>query len=133
MLVAEFEDLIARRGADGSAASSPNRSRLRRDRHSPKGYLKRMWEVCQRHDILFIADGVVTAFGRLGRWFASKDEFDVVPDMITSAKGLTSGYVPLGALIFSDRMWNTMAEERAPLVLDQVHLFRATRSPAATA
>jgi putrescine aminotransferase len=62
----------------------------------PEGYLRRMWEVCQRHDILFIADEVVTAFGRLGHWFASEAEFGVVPDMITCAKGLTSGYLPLG-------------------------------------
>jgi adenosylmethionine-8-amino-7-oxononanoate aminotransferase len=77
----------------------------------PEGYLKRMWEVCQRHDILFIADEVVTSFGRLGHWFASWDEFGVQPDMICTAKGLTSGYVPLGALIISDRMWDAMATD----------------------
>ena len=76
----------------------------------PEGYLKRMWEVCQRHDILFIADEVVTAFGRLGHWFASLAEFGVQPDMICTAKGLTSGYIPLGAIIFSDRIWAAMAE-----------------------
>ena len=75
----------------------------------PEGYLRRMWEVCQRHDILFIADEVVTAFGRIGHWFASLSEFGVQPDMITSAKGLTSGYLPLGALILSDRIWAAMA------------------------
>ena len=69
-----------------------------------------MWKVCQKHDILFIADEVVTAFGRIGHWFASLSEFGVQPDMITTAKGLTSGYVPLGAVIFSDRIWNVMAQ-----------------------
>ena len=73
-------------------------------------FLRRMWEVCQRHDILFIADEVVTAFGRIGHWFASEDEFEVVPDIITTAKGITSGYIPLGAMIFSDRIWDVMAE-----------------------
>ena len=103
MLVAEFEDLIARRGADriGGFIAEPIQA-SGGIVIPPKGYLKRMWEVCQRHDILFIADEVVTAFGRLGHWFASKDEFDVVPDMITSAKGLTSGYVPLGGFAISD-------------------------------
>ena len=76
----------------------------------PKGYLKRMWEVCQRYDILFVADEVVTSFGRLGKFFASLDVFDVQPDIITTAKGLTSAYLPLGACIFSDRIWKVIAE-----------------------
>lgn len=109
-LVAEFEALIARVGADriGGFFAEPIQA-SGGVIVPPKGYLRRMWEVCQRHDILFIADEVVTAFGRLGHWFASKAEFDVVPDMITCAKGLTSGYIPLGALIFSDRIWEVMA------------------------
>ncbi|WP_137112386.1 aminotransferase [Rhodobacter sp. SY28-1] len=109
-LVAEFEDLIARVGADriGGFIAEPIQA-SGGVIVPPEGYLRRMWEVCQRHDILFIADEVVTAFGRLGHWFASEDEFGVVPDMITCAKGLTSGYLPLGALIFSDRIWDVMA------------------------
>ncbi len=79
----------------------------------PQGYLIRMAEICRRHDILFVADEVVTAFGRLGHWFASWDEFGIQPDMITCAKGLTSGYIPLGALIFSDRIWAAMAQDGA--------------------
>lgn len=77
----------------------------------PEGYLRRMAEICRRHDILFVADEVVTAFGRIGHWFASWDEFGVQPDIITCAKGLTSGYLPLGALIFSDRIWAAMAAD----------------------
>ena len=76
----------------------------------PEGYLKRMWEVCQANDILFVADEVVTAFGRLGHWFASESVFDIKPDIITTAKGLTSGYQPLGATIFSDRIWQVISE-----------------------
>ena len=76
----------------------------------PKGYHRGMWEICQRHDVLYISDEVVTGFGRLGHMFASKTVFDVQPDIITSAKGLTSGYLPLGACIFSDRIWEVIAE-----------------------
>ncbi|MCP5082471.1 MAG: aminotransferase [Alphaproteobacteria bacterium] len=70
----------------------------------PKGYHKRTHEVCQKHDVLYVHDEVVTAFGRLGHWFASEDEFGIVPDIITCAKGLTSGYLPLGATIYSDKI-----------------------------
>ncbi len=110
-LVAEFEALIARVGADriGGFIAEPIQA-SGGILVPPEGYLRRMWEVCQRHDILFIADEVVTAFGRIGHWFASFDEFGVQPDIITTAKGLTSGYVPLGAVIFSDRIWAAMAQ-----------------------
>jgi adenosylmethionine-8-amino-7-oxononanoate aminotransferase len=66
----------------------------------PKGYHKRCLEVCRQHDVLYISDEVVTAFGRLGHWFASKEVFDIEPDIITCAKGLTSGYVPMGPASF---------------------------------
>ena len=56
-----------------------------------------MKEVCEAHDILYASDEVVTAFGRLGHFFASHDRFEVVPDLIVTAKGITSGYMPLGA------------------------------------
>ena len=110
-LIAEFEALIARVGADriGGFIAEPIQA-SGGIIIPPKDYLFRMWQVCQRHDILFIADEVVTAFGRLGHWFASLAEFGVQPDMITSAKGLTSGYQPLGAVIFSDRIWDAMAQ-----------------------
>ena len=55
------------------------------------------------------SDEVVTGFGRLGQWFASESVFGIVPDMITSAKGLTSGYLPLGACIISDRVMEQMS------------------------
>jgi adenosylmethionine-8-amino-7-oxononanoate aminotransferase len=75
----------------------------------PKGYHARTLEVCRRHDVLYISDEVVTAFGRLGHFFASKDVFGIEPDMIVTAKGLTSGYQPLGACIFSDRIYDVMS------------------------
>ena len=109
-LVAEFEALVARVGPDriGGFIAEPIQA-SGGVIVPPEGYLRRMAEVCRRHDILFIADEVVTAFGRLGHWFASEAEFGVVPDIITCAKGLTSGYQPLGAMIFSDRIWQAMA------------------------
>ncbi|MEZ5925777.1 MAG: aminotransferase [Hyphomicrobiaceae bacterium] len=70
----------------------------------PEGYHKRTAEICRKHDILYISDEVVTAFGRLGHWFASKDVFGIEPDIITFAKGVTSGYVPLGGLAISDKV-----------------------------
>ena len=109
-LVAEFQALIARVGADriGGFFAEPIQA-SGGVIVPPEGYLRRMAGICRQHDILFIADEVVTAFGRLGHWFASEAEFGVVPDVITCAKGLTSGYIPLGAMIFSDRIWQAMA------------------------
>jgi beta-alanine--pyruvate transaminase len=64
----------------------------------PKGYLKRLREICDRHGILLIFDEVITGFGRLGTAFAA-ERYGVVPDMITFAKGVTSGTVPMGGVI----------------------------------
>jgi taurine---2-oxoglutarate transaminase len=64
----------------------------------PDGYLQSIREVCDRHGILLIADEVMAGFGRSGKWFAV-DNWDVVPDILTVAKGINSGYVPLGAMI----------------------------------
>lgn len=70
----------------------------------PEGYHKRCLDVCRKYDVLYISDEVVTGFGRLGHWFASEEVFDIVPDIITCAKGMTSGYVPMGACIISDQL-----------------------------
>ena len=64
----------------------------------PDGYLRSIREVCDRHGIMLIADEVMAGFGRSGKWFAV-DNWDVVPDILTVAKGINSGYVPLGAMI----------------------------------
>lgn len=77
----------------------------------PKGYNRRTWELCRKYDIIYVADEVVTAFGRLGHWFASKDVFDIEPDIICCAKGLTSAYLPLGAVIFSDRIYEKLGND----------------------
>src|SRR5881628_3172631 len=67
----------------------------------PDGYLQSIREVCDRHGILLICDEVMAGFGRTGRWFAC-DNWDVVPDILTVAKGINSGYVPLGAMVISE-------------------------------
>ena len=71
----------------------------------PKGYLKRLREICDKHDILLIFDEVITGFGRLGTPFAV-DYFDVIPDLVTTAKGLTSGVVPMGAVFTSSKIYD---------------------------
>lgn len=76
----------------------------------PDGYLQRVKAVCEEHDILFIADEIMTGFGRSGEWFAVQ-HWDVVPDMITMAKGMTSAYVPLGAVAVSDRISAVLEKE----------------------
>ena len=75
----------------------------------PADYLHRMRDIARTHGILFIADEVVTAFGRVGHWFASESEFGIQPDIITCAKGLTSGYLPLGATLYSDEIHDAIS------------------------
>jgi adenosylmethionine-8-amino-7-oxononanoate aminotransferase len=69
----------------------------------PPGYFARVREICDCHGVLLVSDEVICAFGRLGEWFGS-GRYDYQPDIITIAKGLTSGYAPLGAMIVSDRV-----------------------------
>ncbi|KIA60208.1 aspartate aminotransferase family protein [Nocardia vulneris] len=70
----------------------------------PQGYLAEVRRICRDHDILFVADEVVTGFGRIGgSWFASS-RFDLEPDLMTTAKGLTSGYLPMGAVFIAPRV-----------------------------
>ncbi|MFF3764833.1 aspartate aminotransferase family protein [Streptomyces sp. NPDC001922] len=69
----------------------------------PPGYFQRVREICDRYDVLLVSDEVICAFGRLGTIFAC-DKFGYVPDIITCAKGMTSGYSPIGAAIVSDRI-----------------------------
>ncbi len=79
----------------------------------PKGYHESCLNICKKYDVLYISDEVVTAFGRLGHWFASEAAFGIQPDIITCAKGMTSGYAPMGAAIISDRLIADVAEKDA--------------------
>jgi adenosylmethionine-8-amino-7-oxononanoate aminotransferase len=81
----------------------------------PPGYHRRTREICRRYDVLYVSDEVVTGFGRLGQMLASEPLFGVTPDVITCAKGLTSGYIPLGASIFSDEIYDVISEPKAGL------------------
>jgi adenosylmethionine-8-amino-7-oxononanoate aminotransferase len=69
----------------------------------PASYWKEVREICDRYGVILVSDDVICAFGRLGTWFGGQ-KYDYVPDIITCAKGITSGYAPLGAMIVSDRL-----------------------------
>ena len=75
----------------------------------PDGYLQSIREVCDRHGIVLIFDEVMAGFGRTGRWFAC-DNWDVVPDILTVAKGINSGYVPLGGMVVTDGVYERMTD-----------------------
>jgi taurine--2-oxoglutarate transaminase len=79
----------------------------------PPGYLAGVREICDRHGIVMVLDEVMAGFGRTGRWFAL-EHYDVVPDLITFAKGINSGYVPLGGVIISPEIVATFAERVYP-------------------
>ncbi len=79
----------------------------------PPGYLAGVRRLCDEHGIMLIADEVMSGFGRTGAWFAI-DHFDVVPDLITFAKGVNSGYVPLGGVVISDAIVETFAHRAYP-------------------
>ena len=116
--VAELEALIAREGADtiaafigepvlGTGGIVP----------PPEGYWPAIQKVLQKHDILLVADEVVTGFGRLGSMMGS-DHYGLKPDLMTIAKGLTSAYAPLSGSIVSDKMWKVLeqgTDENGPI------------------
>ncbi|MEV0674453.1 aspartate aminotransferase family protein [Mycobacterium sp. NPDC050441] len=79
----------------------------------PPGYMAGVREICDRYGIVFIADEVMAGFGRSGKWF-SIDHFDVVPDLLTFAKGVNSGYVPLGGVAISPAIYETFAHRAYP-------------------
>jgi len=105
-LVNEFENRILQLGADNVAAfiAEPIMG-AGGVLVAPEGYFKRMYALCKKYDMLFIADEVVTAFGRLGAMVASEEIYGVSPDILCMAKGLTSGYIPLGVTMISDDIY----------------------------
>jgi beta-alanine--pyruvate transaminase len=99
----------------------------------PKGYLKRLREICDRHGILLIFDEVITAFGRLGTAFAA-DHFGVLPDIITMAKGLTNGTVPMGAVAVRREIHDAFLETGAPdVTIEFFHGYTYSGHPVACA
>ena len=91
----------------------------------PDGYLKGVRELCDKYGILMVADEVMAGFGRTGRWFAV-DHWDVVPDLMTMAKGLTSSYLPLGAVAMRPHIAETPRDED---VLRRPHLPQPPGQP----
>jgi len=75
-----------------------------------EGYFEEIQKVLKKHDVLFIADEVITGFGRLGEWFAAQ-KYDLTPDLMTLSKGITSAYMPLSASVISKEMWQVFAND----------------------
>lgn len=112
-LAAELEDVIAREGADtiaaffaeavmGAGGLIP----------PPEGYFEEIMPILKKHDILLVADEVVSGFGRLGTYWGSQT-YGYEPDLITSAKGVTSGYFPMSVCYISPKVWNVIEGEAA--------------------
>ena len=111
-LVAEFKNKIAELGGPDNVAAFFAEPIMGAGGvvPPPDNYLKRIWQLCREMDILYVSDEVVTGFGRCGEWFVSEALFGITPDIITSAKGLTSGYLPLGATIYSDEIHDVISD-----------------------
>ena len=97
----------------------------------PVGYLKRIREICDKHDILLIFDEVITGFGRVGKPFAAQ-AFDVTPDLMTTAKGLTNGAQPMGA-VFAQRKVHDAFMQGPENVIELFHGYTYSAHPAACA
>jgi len=99
----------------------------------PKGYLKRLREICDQHQILLIFDEVITAFGRVGS-YTGAEEFGVVPDIMNIAKQLTNGVVPMGAVIVKDEIYNCFMEQGGPeYMVELPHGYTYSAHPVACA
>ena len=114
-LVQEFEDKVEEIGPDRVAAffAEPIMG-MGGVVEPPAGYFRRISEICKRHGILIVADEVVTGFCRLGEFFASDSLFEMAPDLITCAKGLTSGYLPMGATLISGEVFEVIGKPIRP-------------------
>jgi 4-aminobutyrate---pyruvate transaminase len=97
----------------------------------PRSYWEKIQAVCRRHDVLVVADEVITGFGRTGKMFGSQT-YGIAPDMLVVSKALTSSYMPLSALVFSDAIYQTLADNSAKIGVF-AHGFTASGHPVATA
>lgn len=106
-----FRSFIEKEGADTIAAFISEPVQGTGGVHpAPENYFQEIRGICDEHDILFIADEVITGYGRTGTYFGM-EQFGVVPDMMTMAKGITSGYIPLGGVMLSDKVMQTFKEK----------------------
>ena len=126
-----IEQIVAREGADNIAAvvAEPVQG-AGGVIIPPPEYLRGLRELCDRHELLLIFDEVITGFGRTGAWFAS-ERFGVQPDIMSFAKGVTSGYVQLGGIIISERIRQTLAEQ--PADVRWMHAYTYSGHPTACA
>ncbi len=109
-LAAELEELIEREGPETVAAFIAEPIMGAGGIHvPPEGYFEEVQKVLKKHDVLMIADEVICGFGRLGHWFGS-ELFGIRPNIMTIAKGLTSGYVPMSASLIDETIWQVMLE-----------------------
>lgn len=114
-LIAELETTIEREGADSIAAFIAEPMMAAGGVITPpKGYFEKLQPILKRHNILMIADEVVCGYGRLGHWFGS-EIFNISPDLIATAKGLTSGYFPMSAVLLTDEIWSVLEQGSAEL------------------
>jgi L-2,4-diaminobutyrate transaminase len=97
----------------------------------PRGYYDAVVEVLRRHDVLLVSDEVITGFGRLGSWFGL-EQFGFSPDIITCAKGLTSNYIPMSAVIIGSRVWDEIDSKRQTVGVFS-HGFTTSAHPVAAA
>ena len=127
-MIAEIEEIIEREGADTIAAfiAEPIMG-TGGVLIPPAGYYPRVQEILRRHDILFIADEVITGFGRTGQWFAT-GLYDLEPDIVTLAKGVTSAYFPLSASVVGERIWKVL-EQASPEYGPIMHGFTYSGHP----
>jgi len=98
----------------------------------PVGYLQELRRICDKHGILLIFDEVITGFGRLGKGFAA-ERFGVVPDLVTLAKGLTNGTVPMGAVVARDGLYQTFMDSAAENAIELFHGYTYSGHPLACA
>ncbi|WP_340119040.1 aspartate aminotransferase family protein [Pelagibius sp. 7325] len=98
----------------------------------PKGYLQRLREICDEHGILLIFDEVICGFGRTGKQFGA-DSFGVIPDMITMAKALTNGVVPMGAVAVNDKVHQTLMDAAPEAGIELFHGYTYSGCPVASA
>jgi len=127
-MVAEIEALIAREGAETVAAfiAEPVMG-TGGVLLPPKGYFEQLQPVLEKNDVLFIADEVITGFGRTGHWFATGG-MGLKPDLVTLAKGITSAYFPVSAVLVSDKIWAVL-KEASPEIGPLMHGFTYSGHP----
>jgi putrescine aminotransferase len=126
-----LEEAIKREGADSVAAFIAEPVKGAGGVWTPsEEYFGRIREICDRYEVLFIADEVITGFGRTGKWFAL-ERFGVQPDILSIAKAITSGYIPLGAFIVSERIMDAL--QHVPADARFMHAYTNSAHPTAAA